>query len=140
MHFGWAHAFRTPGDPCQANDCTCALRPDGTGSVATNQNQADMVTAAYKHQFSKNLTWYTDIAQPKTERSAHYDLGAGGRGVTTDCHDAGTNSATGGTTSNAHCFTGNTLMGVSTGLQWRFELLASTPKSKAREFPAPFPW
>jgi len=119
VHFGWAHAFRTPGDPCQANDCTVPT-PDGTGSVATNQNQADMVTAAYKHQFSKNLTWYTDIAATINGRSAHYDLGAGGRGVTTDCHDAGTNSATGGTTSNAHCFTGTTLMGVSTGLQWRF--------------------
>jgi predicted porin len=119
VHFGWAHAFRTPGDPCQANDCVVPT-PDGTGSVATNQNQADMVTAAYKHQFSKNLIWYSDIAATFNGQSAHYDLGAGGRGVTTDCHDAGTNAATGGTTSNAHCFTGTTLVGVSTGLQWRF--------------------
>jgi predicted porin len=119
VHFGWAHAFRTPGDPCQANDCI--LRIDGgNGNFAPNHNQADMVTAAYKHQFSKNLTWYTDIAATFNGPSAHYDLGAGGRAVTTDCHDAGTTSASGGATANPHCFTGTTLVGVSTGLQWRF--------------------
>ncbi len=120
VHFGWAHAFRTPGDPCQANDCTVPVAAEPAFNVATNQNQADMVTAAYKHQFSKNLTWYTDIAATINGPSAHYDLGAGGRGVTTDCHDAGTTSAAGGFNSNAHCFTGTTLVGVSTGLQWRF--------------------
>jgi predicted porin len=125
VHFGWAHAFRTPGDPCQANDCIVPINggaanaPDGT-NVATNHNQADMVTAAYKHQFSKNLTWYTDIAATFNGPSAHYDLGAGGRAVTTDCHDAGTTSASGGAFANTHCFTGTTLVGVSTGLQWRF--------------------
>jgi predicted porin len=125
VHFGWAHAFRTPGDPCQANDCTVPINggaanaPDGA-NVATNQNQADMVTAAYKHQFSKNLIWYTDIAATINGRSAHYDLGAGGRSVTTDCHDAGTNTTTGGVFANSHCFTGTTLVGVSTGIQWRF--------------------
>jgi hypothetical protein len=125
VHFGWAHAFRTPGDPCQANDCTVPINggaanaPDGA-NVATNQNQADMVTAAYKHQFSKNLIWYTDIAATFNGPSAHYDLGAGGRGVTTDCHDAGTNFSGGGNLSNSHCFTGTTLVGVSTGIQWRF--------------------
>jgi predicted porin len=123
VHFGWAHAFRTPGDPCQANDCIVPIDggpANGGGNVATNHNQADMVTAAYKHQFSKNLIWYTDIAATFNGPSAHYDLGAGGRGVTTDCHDAGTTSATGGATANSHCFTGTTLVGVSTGLQWRF--------------------
>jgi len=119
VHFGWAHAFRTPGDPCQANDCILQI-DGGNGVFAQNHNQADMVTAAYKHQFSKNLTWYTDIAATFNGPSAHYDLGAGGRSVTTDCHDAGTTSASGGATANAHCFTGTTLVGVSTGIQWRF--------------------
>jgi predicted porin len=119
VHFGWAHAFRTPGDPCQHNDCV-QPGPDGL-FVATNQNQADMVTAAYKHQFSRNLTWYTDIAATFNGQSAHYDLGAGGRGVTTDCHDAAEDtSAGGGTTAGPHCYTGTTVIGVSTGLQWRF--------------------
>jgi hypothetical protein len=119
VHFGWAHAFRAQGDPCQHNDCTLTT-DHGLMIYATNQNQADMVTAAYKHQFSKNLTWYTDIAATFNGPSAHFDLGAGGRGVTTDCHDAGTTSAAGGTTSAPNCFTGTTLVGVSTGLQWRF--------------------
>jgi predicted porin len=123
VHFGWAHAFHTPGDPCQANNCTVPIdggADNGGGHVATNHNQADMVTAAYKHQFSKNLTWYTDVAATFNGPNAHYDLGAGGRGVTTDCHDAGTTFTGGGVNSNAHCFTGTTLVGVSTGLQWRF--------------------
>jgi predicted porin len=124
VHFGWAHAFRTPGDPCQHNDCTLLVDggPPGGSAFATNQNQADMVTAAYKHQFSKNLTWYTDIAATFNGPSAHYDLGAGGRSVTTDCHDAndGGASASGGAGAGPHCFTGTTLVGVSTGLQWRF--------------------
>ncbi len=125
VHFGWAHAFRAQGDPCQHNDCTQQVPGElvdgGPTAFATNQNQADMVTAAYKHQFSKNLTWYTDIAATINGPSAHYDLGAGGRSVTTDCHDAAEGvSAAGGITAGPHCFTGTTLVGVSTGLQWRF--------------------
>jgi predicted porin len=119
VHVGWAHAFHTPGDPGQHNDATQTIvTPGGTGIFATNHNQADMVTAAYKHQFSKNLTWYTDVAATFNGPNAHYDLGAGGRGVTTDCHDA--NNATGGIAASPFCFTGTTLVGVSTGLQWRF--------------------
>ena len=122
VHFGWAHAFRANGDPCQHNDCTL-VGPDGVSPFATNHNQADMVTAAYKHQFSKNLTWYTDVAATFNGPSAHFDLGAGGRAVTTDCHDTSEGpggSASGGTFAAARCFTGTTLVGVSTGLQWKF--------------------
>jgi predicted porin len=131
IHFGWAHAFNAKGDPGQHNDCTLPS-PGGTGLLgpggggvcfAPNDNHADMVTAAYKHQFSKNLTWYTDIAATFNGNSAHYDLGAGGRAVTTDCHDANDlsgGSSSGGAFSSPNCFTGTTLVGVSTGLQWRF--------------------
>jgi predicted porin len=131
VHFGWAHAFHTPGDPGQHNDCTLPA-PGGTGLLgpggggdcfAPNNNQADMVTVAYKHQFSKNLIWYSDIAATFNGPSAHYDLGAGGRGVTTDCHDANdlnNGSSSGGAFSSPNCFTGTTLVGVSTGIQWRF--------------------
>ena len=45
-------------------------------------------------------------------------IGGGGRSVTTDCHDAF--GATGGAFSAPRCWTGTTLMGVSSGLQWRF--------------------
>jgi predicted porin len=117
VHFGWAHAFHTPGDPCQHNDCTIPTA-DGLSAYASNKNQADMVTAAYKHMLSQNLIWYSNIAATLNGPSAHYDLGAGGRGVTTDCHD--TTGATGGALSTPNCYTGTTLVGVSTGLQYRF--------------------
>jgi predicted porin len=126
IHFGWAHAFKTPGDPGQHNSGTLTS-PTVTvvpnvlafnGNFAPNNNQADMVTASYKHRFSENLTWYTAVAATFNGPSAHYDLGAGGRGVTTDCHDA--TGADGGAFSTPHCFTGTTLVGVSTGIQWRF--------------------
>src|SRR5262249_25574995 len=55
VHFGWAHAFPTPGDPGQHNDTTLLGDCEsGTcfATFATNHNQADMVTAAWKHQFS----------------------------------------------------------------------------------------
>lgn len=48
----------------------------------------------------------------------HYDLGAGGRSVTTDCHDA--NAAPGGINAAPQCWTGTTIVAVSTGLQWKF--------------------
>ncbi|HEY2527497.1 MAG TPA: porin [Xanthobacteraceae bacterium] len=118
VSFGWGHAFRTPGDPGQHNDATLTTA-DGIGTYAPNDNQADMVTLNYKHMFSPNLTWYSDIAATFNGPNAHYDLGAGGRGVTTDCHDASL-IASGGAFSNPHCFTGTTIIGVSTGVQWKF--------------------
>jgi predicted porin len=118
IHFGWAHAFKTPGDPGQHNDGT-QTTADGLGAFAANNNQADMITASWKHKFSENLTWYTAAAATFNGPSAHYDLGAGGRGVTTDCHDA--SGADGGNVyGNPHCWTGTTIVGVSTGLQYRF--------------------
>ncbi len=117
VHFGWAHAFRTQGDPGQHNDATIPT-PNGLSTFAPNDNQADMLTAAYKHKLSPALTWYTDVAATINGPSAHYDLGAGGRGVTTDCHDAF--SASGGFASTPHCYTGTTIVGVSTGLQYKF--------------------
>jgi len=116
IHFGWAHAFRTPGDPGQHNDSTLTTADGAT--YATNNNSANMFTIAFKHMLSPNLTWYTDWAVTMNGPSAHFDLGAGGRAVTTDCHDA--NGATGGNLSTPHCWTGQTLMGVSTGLKWTF--------------------
>jgi len=62
-----------------------------------------------------------NVAATVNGPSAHYDLGAGGRGVTTDCHDANAApSSSGGILSNPHCFTGTTIMGVSTGAKWTF--------------------
>lgn len=123
-HFGWAHAFRTPGDPGQHNDSTVV--PPG-GDPATDatagshaDNTANMFTFALKNQLSKSLMAYVDWALTANGPAAHYDLGAGGRSVTTDCHDA--SDATGGFApfSNPHCWTGGNLMGVSVGLDLKF--------------------
>jgi predicted porin len=118
VHFGWAHAFHTPGDPGQHNSGILTT-PDGAGAFASNDNQSDMITASWKHKFGDNLTWYSAVAATFNGPSAHYDLGAGGRGVTTDCHDAF--AADGGNVyGNPHCYTGTTILGFSTGLQYRF--------------------
>jgi predicted porin len=114
---GWAHAFATPGDPGQHNSATL-VTADGGATFAPSDNSADMITATYKHKFGANLTWYTAAAVTFNGPSAHYDLGAGGHGITTDCHDAF--DASGGLASNPHCYTGTVLGGVSTGIQWRF--------------------
>ena len=125
---GWAHAFKAIGDPGQHNTPfgTTPI-PGSTGqdcgagcglTAMNNDNEADMLTANYKHKFGSNLTWYTAVAMTINGPSAHFDLGAGGHGVTTDCHSAW--GAAGGTNSDPHCWVGPTLAGVSTGLQWRF--------------------
>jgi predicted porin len=117
LHFGWAHAFASPGNPGQHNDTTITLA-DGTAFGGPTQNQANMLTAAWKHKYSDNLTWYTNVAATFNGPDAHYDLGAGGRAVTTDCHDA--NAAPGGINAAPQCWTGTTIVGISTGLQWKF--------------------
>ncbi|MBS1842393.1 MAG: porin [Acidobacteria bacterium] len=121
-HFGWAHAFRAPGDPGQHNDSN-AVPPGGDPATdatagAGVDNSANMFTFAVKNKLSKSLTAYFDWAYTANGPAAHFDLGAGGRSVTTDCHDAF--GATGGLTSNPHCWTGGNLMGVSAGLNLKF--------------------
>ena len=117
MSFGWAHAFAANGDPGQHNSASLTTA-DGGAAFAANDNSADMLTANYKHKFGANLTWYTAVAATFNGPTAHYDLGAGGHGITTDCHSAF--DATGGLAGNPHCWTGPILAGVSTGIQWRF--------------------
>ena len=121
ISFGWARAYRTPGDPGQHNTST-ELPPlgapgDGVGGRGVD-NSANMVTAAYRHQIFAGLTAYTTWAATFNGPYGHFDLGAGGRVVTTDCHDA--SDATGGESSNPHCWAGGQLMGVSVGLNRRF--------------------
>ena len=123
ISFGWAHAFHANGELPQHNSAITGIPVPGTtvadgNFVVQNTDSADMVTATYKHKFGQNLTWYTAVAATMNGPTAHYDLGAGGRGVTTDCHSAF--GATGGTNAQPHCWVGTTLAGASTGIQWRF--------------------
>jgi predicted porin len=112
LHFGWAHAGATPGDPGQHN----------TPGGANPDNAANMYTLAFRHQVDKQLSFYGDVATTINHPAAHYDLGAGGRGVTTDCHDA-SNPDTSGFDPNGgapHCWAGGHLKGISVGVKYIF--------------------
>jgi len=110
LSVGWAHAGKTPGDPGGQHNYD---------PLSTNDT-ADMVTLAWKHKLDKQLYWYLDGALTANHGNAHYDMGAGGRGLTTDCHD-GTNtidvdySSAGPTT-----WGGCRIVGFSTGLDYKF--------------------
>jgi predicted porin len=123
LHLGWAHAFRAPGDPGQHNDSVNPV-PGGDPTQdftagAHADNRANLYTAALKYQFTRTIGVYADWALTANGPAAHYDLGAGGRGITTDCHDAFA-AAGGMVASNPHCWTGTRLMGFSLGILWRY--------------------
>jgi predicted porin len=99
VNLGWAHAGKTPGDP-------------GTGPI---DNVANMYTIGYKHNFDKKSNWYAVYARQANHTGAHYDLGASGHGITTDCKDGGNGDNVGPT-----CFTGATLQAVSVGWMYSF--------------------
>jgi predicted porin len=116
---GWAHAGSTPGDPGTHNT------PGGSNP----DNQANMYTIAWKHMLDRSTTLYADWAMTVNHPDAHYDLGAGGHAVTTDCHDASqqaafdptANGGAGGVTGDGpHCYAGGKLQGFSVGVQFRF--------------------
>jgi predicted porin len=109
---GWAHANRTPGDPGQIN--TAPANPNDVG-IANPSNGANMITAMYKHAVDKHTTVYVDYAMTINQSMAHYDLGAGGRGVAIDCHD-GSSLQQG----SPFCFAGGREMGVSVGMNYKF--------------------
>jgi hypothetical protein len=117
---GWAHAGQTP--PITVNGRTSYGDPGGSHNYNpfAKADTADMITAAYRHKLDKNLTLYFDYANTVNHGNVHYDLGAGGRGLVTDCHD-GTNtvftdySGTGPTT-----WGGCHIIGASAGLRYTF--------------------
>jgi predicted porin len=115
VSFGWAHAGKTPGDPGQHNT------PGGSNP----DNSANMLTAAWRHALDKFTSLYVDYATTRNSADAHYDLGAGGHGVTTDCHDstplAAFDPTTAGVTNGGpHCFAGGKLQGFSVGVRYVF--------------------
>ncbi|HYX67383.1 MAG TPA: porin [Burkholderiales bacterium] len=93
VNLGWAHAGKTPGDP----------------QIGPVDNEANMYAVGYKHHFDRQTNWYAVFARQDNHKGAHYDLGASGHGITTDCHDA-----------NGNCFPGAKPQGVSVGMQYNF--------------------
>jgi predicted porin len=116
VSFGWAHAGKSKGFLGVHNT------PD---DQTTFDNAANMYTLNWRHLIDKNTTVYADWAMTVNHADAHYDLGAGGHGVTTDCHDstplAAFDPTTGGVTNTGpHCFSGGRVEGVSVGVAYRF--------------------
>lgn len=115
VSFGWAHANATPGDPGTHN----------TPGGANPDNAANMYTFNWRHAIDKSTSVYADWAMTVNHPDAHFDLGAGGHSVTTDCHDASIQAAfdptTGGVTGDGpHCFAGGRLQGFSVGVVYNF--------------------
>ncbi len=107
---GWAHASASVGDPGGQHNY----------DPRTQANYANMYTAAWKHRFDKNLYWYFDVAQTVNHDNAHYDIGAGGRGVTTDCHDGTTYAFVDYSSAGPTTWGGCRPLGFSTGLHYTF--------------------
>src|SRR6267378_1696464 len=102
INVGWAHAAKSPGQP-GGGDSGVTANP---GSV---DNASNMYTVGYKHHFDKQSNWYAVYARQANHAGGHYDLGASGHGITTDCKDAA-----------GACFTGETLQAVSVGWMYSF--------------------
>lgn len=109
---GWGHANRTPGDPGQHN--TSPADPNAIG-IPNPSNGANLLTAMYRHAIDKHTTVYADYGVVFNQKLAHYALGAGGRSVTTDCHDGSSISS-----GAPFCYAGGREMGFSVGLNYKF--------------------
>ena len=107
---GWAHAGKTPGDPGGQHNY----------NPLSTDNSANMFTLAWKHKFDKQLYWYLDGAVTINKPNAHYDLGAGGRGLTTDCHDATNTPVIDYTSAGNTTWGGCRAEGFSTGINFKF--------------------
>ena len=117
FNIGWAHANATPGDAPQHNTPAAGANPD---------NAANMYTAMIRHTLDKHFSLYAGYAMTLNHPAAHYDLGAGGRGVTTDCHDGSNLTAFDPTVNppvsgaGPHCYAGGLLRAFSAGLNLKF--------------------
>ncbi len=108
---GWAHAGASVGDPGGQHN----FNPAGIGD-----NQANMYTAQWWHKFDKQLTWYFDVADTANDGNAHYDIGAGGHGIKTDCHDATHPQFIDYSSAGPTTWGGCHEIGISTGVNYKF--------------------
>jgi predicted porin/outer membrane murein-binding lipoprotein Lpp len=108
---GWAHAGATPGDPGGQHNFNPTL---------LGNNQANMYTFEYRHKFDKQLTAYFTFADTVNDGNAHYDIGAGGHGVKTDCHDATHATFIDYSSAGPTTWGGCHPIGISTGVDFKF--------------------
>jgi predicted porin len=118
LNFGWAHAFRTPGQPDQGVQ-------DRNGNGATpgsSDNGANLYSLGYKHRFlDKRTTTYVTYSRLVNGYWGHYSLGAGGHGLPTRNYVG--DKFIGGCQDGGVCgppFSGNTSEAISVGLTYDF--------------------
>ncbi len=113
---GWGHAGKSTG----------VLGVHNSAGDPTNfDNSSNMYSFTWRHAIDKSVTFYVAAAMQDNHADAHYDLGAGGHGVTTDCHDSTPMTAfdatTGGLSNEGpHCYAGGKLKAVSLGATYGF--------------------
>jgi hypothetical protein len=110
VSLGFAHAGNTPGDPGGQHNY----------NPTTTIDTAEMFTAAWKHRFDKHFYAYFDFAETINHGNAHYDLGAGGRALTTDCHDGTNTVVTDYSSAGPTTWAGCKPIGFSTGMNYKF--------------------
>jgi hypothetical protein len=112
VSIGYAHAGATPGDPAGQHNYDPVAGPD----------TADMYTAAWKHRFDKHFYAYFDWADTLNHGNSHYDLGAGGRSLTTDCHDGTSNTVNDYSSAGPTTWGGDKChpQGASVGMNYKF--------------------
>jgi predicted porin len=112
VNLGWAHAGKTPGDPGGQHN----FDP----STSAMNDKADMFTFAYKHKLDKQLYWYANVAETVNHGNAHYDLGGGGHGIKTDCHDGTTTPIIDYTSAGNTTWGGCKPKAISLGVNYKF--------------------
>ena len=109
---GWAHAGASVGDPGGQHNYN--PNPNDT------DNHANMYTFAYWHKLDKQLTVYFNAAETINSANSHYDIGAGGHGIKTDCHDATHFSFVDYSSAGPTTWGGCHPLGFSTGVRYTF--------------------
>ena len=73
---------------CQATRRETRAASTTTTRTASATIRPTCTPSQYWHKLDKQLTMYFDVAETINDGNAHYDIGAGGHGIKTDCHDA----------------------------------------------------
>jgi hypothetical protein len=112
VSLGYAHAGATPGDPAGQHNYDPRVTLD----------TADLYTIAWKHRFDKHFYAYADFAETQNHGNSHYDLGAGGRSLTTDCHDGTSSLVNDYSSAGPTTWGGNQCkpIGFSVGMNYKF--------------------
>jgi predicted porin len=115
LHLGYAHANKSPG----------SLGEHNIETTSHADNATDMFTGMLRHVVDAQVSFYVVYAVQANHGAAHYDLGAGGRAITTDCHDGSQLAAVNGadgtfSAGGPFCYAGGTVQAASAGMTYRF--------------------